>query len=82
MLSLLLIYPITDINWRFEMSKKRQRISYLVGIRNAINNTSTQPDVKGFIYSEGKIKAIIETLDHLLKEDGIVGINANDKVNG
>jgi hypothetical protein len=64
------------------MSKKKQRISYLVGIRNEINNTSTQPDVDGFIYQKDKIKAIIATIDHLLKEDGIVGIDPNEKVNG
>ena len=63
------------------MSKKQQRIKYLVGCINELNNAETGAD--GSVhYKMSQIKAVLATLTHLLKEDGIAPINANEKVEG
>jgi hypothetical protein len=63
------------------MSKKSERISYLVGCYNALNSAEMGQDGK-CAYPEAKIKQVLETLKHLLKEDGITGVNPSRRVNG
>ena len=64
------------------MSKKQERISNIVGCRNAINN-EVKIGADGLCcYDPILIKKILATLDATLKLDGIVGIPANSKVNG
>ena len=63
------------------MSKKSERIKYLVGIRNAINN----PDEitiypENCTYNKHTIDAVLKTIDHILTEDGIFPMNAKSKV--
>ena len=53
-----------------DMSKKSERISYLVGIRNAINQpdaTESAPDVSNnYVYTKKKIQGVLATVDHLV----------------
>jgi hypothetical protein len=64
------------------MSKKQERIKFLVGIRNAINEpeVSVDDNDKGnYTYKQNKIKSVLATIDHLLKEDGITAVSADSK---
>lgn len=61
------------------MSKKMKRISWLVGIRNAINNTEMSADGK-CVYDVELIKNVLATIDDTLKLDGIHAVNANERV--
>lgn len=64
------------------MSKKSERIKYLVGVRNAINNpdeVTIYPE--NCIYNKNTIDAILKTIDHVLAEDGIFPMDAKSKVN-
>ncbi len=67
------------------MSKKQERIKYLFGIYNAINECGEQAvfDAENGVlaYKKETIKQVLETVKHLLKQDGIVGIAADSKVN-
>ena len=64
------------------MSKKQERIKYLVGIRNAINNPDEQPiNPDDYLYNKDTIKRVIKTVDHLLAQDGIYPMPADSKVN-
>lgn len=69
---------------RVIMSKKSERISYLVGIRNAINQpdyTEIVPDVSNnYVYTKKKIQGVLATVDYLLSQDGIFPVNADEKV--
>lgn len=61
------------------MSKKKQRIKYLVGCVNELNNAETGAD--GSVhYKINQIKSVLVTLTYLLKEDGIIPTDANEKV--
>lgn len=66
------------------MSKKQERIKYLVGIRNALNTggsvNSAVVDGCEFCYHETLMKQVIATVDELLNMDGIVGIPEDGKV--
>lgn len=64
------------------MSKKQERIKYLVGVRNALNNNGkSNVESPGEIYYDrDMIKQIINTVDAVLKLDNIVGIPADGKV--
>lgn len=53
------------------MSNKKQRISNLIGIRNALNNTEMAADGK-CIYDLDLIKQVLATVDATLKLDHIV----------
>ena len=65
-----------------KINKKQQRIKYAVGIYNELNeNPSSLGGGENITYSVESIKAILATLKAMLKDDGIVGINPNDKVN-
>ena len=63
------------------MSKKSERISYLVGIYNALDSAEIGADGK-CAYQLAKIKQVLEAVKHLLKEDGITGVSTGIKVNG
>lgn len=67
------------------MSKKKERVSYLVGIRNAINqpdSTEIVPDVSNnYVYTKKKIQSVLKTIDHLLAQDGVFPMNADERVN-
>jgi hypothetical protein len=64
------------------MSKKKERIKYLVGIRNAINKPDVQPIMPDdYLYNKNTIKSVLKTIDHLLAEDGIFPMKAESKVN-
>lgn len=61
------------------MSKKKERIKYLVGIHNCLKECQMGAD--GLMcYSPDRISAVIETVRHLLAEDGIYPIAASNKV--
>lgn len=62
------------------MSNKSERVGYLVGIYNALDSAEIGADGK-CAYPAAKIKQVLETVKHLLKEDGITGVNPNSKVN-
>ena len=65
------------------MSKKKERVQYLVGIRNAINNPVEQSvDEKACTYDKKVVVSLLKTLDHLLAEDGVFPMSADSKVNG
>lgn len=64
------------------MSKKRERISNIIGCRNAINNQAEMGVDGLYCYKPELIKQILATLDATLKLDGITGIPADAKVNG
>ena len=62
------------------MSKKSERISNIIGCRNAINN-QVQIGSDGMCsYDPLLIKRILATLDATLKLDNITGIPADSKV--
>ena len=61
------------------MSKKQERIKYLVGIYNALNVSELGIDGR-LSYSRNTITSVIDTVKHLLEEDGIRGVRASDKV--
>lgn len=61
------------------MSKKQERIKYLVGIYNALSVSESGADGR-LSYSRDAIKSVLETVKHLLAEDGIRGVSASDKV--
>ena len=64
------------------MSKKQERIKYLVGIRNAINKPDEQAiNPEDYLYNKNVIKSILKTVDHLLSEDGVFPMSADSKVN-
>ena len=64
------------------MSKKKQRISYLVGIRNAINECEVLPEEpEKCTYDKTKMQSVLATVDRLLSEDGVFPMNADSKVN-
>jgi len=62
------------------MSKKQERIKFLVGIYNVINNAESSQSDDKLAYRADDIKSAIKTIQHLLKQDGIVGVDANSKV--
>lgn len=55
------------------MSKKKERIKYLVGIHNALNNPikGTSSKAQQTTYSKDTVLRMLKTVAHLLKEDGI-----------
>jgi len=61
------------------MSAKKQRISNLIGIRNAINNTEMSADGK-CTYDLNLIKQVLATIDATLKMDNIMPMPADSKV--
>ncbi len=61
------------------MSKKKERISYLVGVYNVVNSAEANTSESTLTYQTKDIKAVLKTLQYLLKQDGIVGIDANSK---
>jgi hypothetical protein len=52
------------------MSKKENRVQYLVGIYKALDETESGADGK-CVYPREKIKQVLETVKHLLAEDGV-----------
>ncbi len=62
------------------MSKKSERVKFLVGCRNAINHNVTKGQDGKFCYDSELIKAVIETLDKVLELDGIFPQRADSKV--
>lgn len=52
------------------MSRKRERIKYLVGIYAALDKAEMGADGK-CAYPKEKIEQVLETVKHLLAEDGI-----------
>jgi len=63
------------------MSKKQERIKFLIGIYNVINSAESSPTDAKLTYRAEDIKSAIRTIQHLLKQDGIVGISGDVKVN-
>ena len=63
------------------MSKKSERITMLIGCRNALNNNAESGADGKLCYSPDLIKRVLATLDATLKLDGIVGIPSDAKVN-
>lgn len=64
------------------MSKKQERIKYLVGVRNALNSNgkSNVESPNEIYYDRDMVKQIINTVDAVLKLDNIVGIPSGGKV--
>ena len=64
------------------MSKKQERIKYLVGVRNALNSKGEiEIDLPSkIVYDANLIEQLISTVDAVLKLDNIVGIPADSKV--
>lgn len=62
------------------MSKKSERVSYLIGCRNALNSQGESGADGKLCYDPVLIKHILGTIDAILKIDGITGIPANAKV--
>ena len=62
------------------MSKKQERIKLLVGIYNVINNAESSPTDTTLTYKTEGMQSAIRTIQHLLKQDGIVGIRGDEKV--
>ena len=58
------------------MSKKKQRIKYLVGIYNALNTPIKGAKSKETTYDNDKVLSILKTVEQLLKEDGVTALNA------
>ncbi len=52
------------------MSKKQDRIKYLAGIYDALDEAEMGADGK-CVYPKEKIQQVLETVKHLLAEDGI-----------
>lgn len=52
------------------VSKKQDRIKYLAGIYAALDEAEMGTDGK-CVYPKEKIKQVLETVKHLLAEDGI-----------
>ena len=60
------------------MSKKQERVKYLVGIHNALTEAtcSVEDMSEGvFCFEQDKIKQVLATVKHLLKLDGITDGN-------
>lgn len=62
------------------MSKKTERVSHIVGVRNALNNTEIGPDGRAS-YDLDTVKRMLATLDAVLTLDNILPVNSRDKVN-
>ncbi len=62
------------------MSKKKERIAFLVGVYNVINSAEANASESTLTYQSTDIKAALKTLQYLLKQDGVEGFNANSKV--
>ena len=61
------------------MSKKSERITMLIGCRNALNNNAESGADGKLCYSPDLIKQILATIDATLKLDNITGIAADAK---
>lgn len=57
------------------MSKKEVRVKYLAGIYAALDETEMGADGK-CVYPKEKIKQVLETVKHLLAEDGVKPLNS------
>ncbi|HHQ4679038.1 TPA: hypothetical protein ACSP3E_002330 [Aeromonas veronii] len=57
------------------MSKKRERVKYLAGIYAALDEAEIGADGK-CAYPKEKIKQVLETVKHLLAEDGIMPLES------
>lgn len=57
------------------MSKKEVRVKYLAGIYAALDETEMGADGK-CVYPKEKIKQVLETVKHLLAEDGVTPLNS------
>jgi len=55
------------------MSKKRERVKYLVGVHSALNQTEMTPDGK-CTYPKEVVDRVLATIVHLLREDGITAL--------
>ncbi len=53
------------------MSKKSERISYVIGVRNALNSNGKSGAEGGIEYEKDLIKQLLATLDAVLKLDNI-----------
>lgn len=63
------------------MSKKKERIACLIGIRNTISSPDEQainPD--DYLYNKKLIENVIASLDRLLASDGVYPLNKGEKV--
>lgn len=58
------------------MSKKAQRVSYVIGVRNALNSEGkrTADGSESITYSLPLIRQLLGTLDEVLKLDGITAM--------
>lgn len=64
------------------MSKKKERVKNLIGIRNALNENG-QSNVSEFnqvYYEQDLIKQILKTIDSVLVLDGVHAIDASQKL--
>ncbi|MND11734.1 hypothetical protein D3C87_820660 [compost metagenome] len=57
------------------MSKKQERVKYLAGIYAALDEADMGADGK-CAYPKEKIKQVLETVKHLLAEDGVKPLNS------
>jgi hypothetical protein len=68
-------------NWKVKaMTKKSERIKFIVGCRDALNHNATKGQDGKLCYNTDTIKSVLATLDAVLKIDGISSIPANSKV--
>ncbi|WP_163370967.1 hypothetical protein [Endozoicomonas acroporae] len=61
------------------MSKKQQRVKYLIGIYNVLRKPKIGVE-PGYEYDEKEMQQVIETVKHLLAEDGIRAMSADSPV--
>ena len=62
------------------MSKKSERITYLIGCRNHLNSQGKMSADGKLCYDLALIKLVLKTIDHVLSLDGVKGIPADAKV--